>query len=459
MTLDDIRALVAKGESECLELKQSTKRRVEAAKAVCAMLNQKGGHVLFGVTPAGEVVGQQVSERTIEEVSEALRVIRPQAYPSVTRVPLAGGRDMVVVEVKPGPDAPYSHKGEAYRRIGNTTVAMSVEEHRRMIVEQAHSAIRWENRLAAGWSLDDLDVQEIRDTIADANRVGRLPKAETGDPIELLRRLGVWEDGSLLNAAVVLFGKEGRLTAKMPQCVLKVIRFRGPDLSNFEDNRRIHGNAFSLLRSAERFMDDRLPIAGRIPDDSFIRVDTPLYPVPARREAVVNAICHRDYSVPGGTVGVAIHDDRMEVTSTGTMHFGLTPESLLEEPASNPWNPLIAGVFYWRGIIEQWGRGLPLMRDESLATGLPPPEILEVNGSVRVRFRNNERIRSLPARQQSILELLGQGNRALALREICTQLGVPASDSIVRKDLHNLRTQGLVSLSGHGRGARWKRRW
>lgn len=459
MTLDEVKALAAKGESEVLELKRSAKRRVDAAKAACAMLNQKGGHVLFGVTPAGRVVGQTMSGRTIEGVSSALREIKPPAYPSISRVPLVSGRDAVVVEVKPGSDAPYSYKGVPYRRIGNTTVPMSLEEHRRTILEQAFSAIGWENRPATDWSLGDLDVQEIHGTVDDANRLKRLPRPETGDPIDRLRMLRVWEDGCLLNAAAVLFGKAEHIAKKMPWCVLKAVRFRGAGRSDFEDNRRIHGNAFSLLRSAERFMDGHLPVAGSIPADGFIRADPPLHPAPVMREAVVNAICHRDYSIPGGSVGVAIHDDCMEVTSIGAMCFGMTPDSLLENPASRPGNPLIADVFYRRGIIEQWGRGLPLMRDESLAAGLPPPEVVETDGIVRVRFWNNGRIRSLPVRQQVVLDLLGQSARGLALRGICTLLGVPASDSIVRKDLHSLRSQSLVTLSGHGRGARWKRRW
>ncbi len=75
----------------------------------------------------------------------------------------------------------------------------------------------------------------------------------------------------------------------------------------------------------------------------------------ALREALANAFCHRDYSIGGGSVGVAIHQDRLEITSSGTLHFGLTAEKLFEPHESLPWNPLIAHVFYRRGIIETWG--------------------------------------------------------------------------------------------------------
>ena len=82
---------------------------------VCAFLNQNGGQVLFGVTPAGVVAGQQVSERTIEELSAELRQIDPPAFPTVERVPVGGGRDVIVVSTAQGASRPYTYRGSAYR--------------------------------------------------------------------------------------------------------------------------------------------------------------------------------------------------------------------------------------------------------------------------------------------------------------------------------------------------------
>jgi len=82
MTSDRISELVAAGESETLEFKSTTGQRSDAAKSLCAMLNLHGGHVLFGVTPEGAVVGQQVSEDTIEKVSSEIQRIEPRTFPS-----------------------------------------------------------------------------------------------------------------------------------------------------------------------------------------------------------------------------------------------------------------------------------------------------------------------------------------------------------------------------------------
>ncbi len=75
---------------------------------------------------------------------------------------------MLVIGVSPGPVRPYTYRGAAYRRVGNTTLAMTADEYNRMLFERMHSEQRWENQPATGWSVDDLDVGEIRRTVTIA---------------------------------------------------------------------------------------------------------------------------------------------------------------------------------------------------------------------------------------------------------------------------------------------------
>ncbi len=463
MTLDDISALAQIGESETLEFKSTTGTRREAVRTICAMLNQNGGQVLFGVTPEGNVVGQQVSERTIEELSAELQRIDPPTFPTVERVPIAEGREVLVVRVSQGTARPYAYRGTTYRRVGNTTVAMSADEYNQMLFERMHSEQRWENQPAIGWTVDDLDVGEIRRTVAEAVQRGRLEETLSRDPEDLLRGLGLLRDGVLFRAAVVLFGKAERIEFDMPQCLLRVARFRGLDKMEFLDNRQFNGNAFALLASAERFLRDTLPIAGRFEPGRFERIDEPLYPPLATREALANALCHRDYSIGGGSIGVAIYDDRLEVTSSGPLHFGLTPEKLFAPHESRPWNPLIAGTFYRRGVIERWGSGTLKIAEQVSAAGLPPPEIEDDGGCVTVRFRHDQTLIQQPAgtepikRQEAILALLERAEDGLALREIRALLGPQTNERRLREDLAILKNRGLVEPLGHGRGARWKR--
>ena len=463
MTLEQISALAVAGESETLEFKSTTGTRREAASTVCAMLNQRGGHVLFGVTPTGDVAGQQVSERTIEEVSAEVQRIDPPAFPEIGRVQTAGDLEVVAVRVSQGSARPYQYRGTAYRRVGNTTLVMSADEYNRMLFERMHSEQRWENQPATGWSVEDLDVAEIRRTVAEAVRRGRLDDPGTQEPAELLRGLGLLRDGVLWRSAVVLFGNTERIEFEMPQCLLRVARFRGVDRTEFLDNRQFHGNAFTLLASAERFLRNTLPIAGRIEADRIERIDEPLYPPLATRESLANALCHRDYSIGGGSVGVAVYDDRLEVTSSGTLHFGLTPEKLFAPHESLPWNPLIARTFYRRGIIEEWGRGTLKMAELATSAGLPRPEIEDAGGGVTVCFRHGQFVPSqrsgneLIERQEAILTLLDRAADGLALREICAQLVPRASERQVRRALAVLRGRGLAVSTGRGLAARWRR--
>ena len=465
MTIDQIAALTASGESETLEFKETTGTRREATMTVCAFLNQGGGQVLFGVTRAGVVVGQQVSDRTIEELSTELRLIGPPAFPTVERVPVDGGREVIVISTGQGASRPYTYRGgSAYRRVGNTTLAMSADEYNRMLFERMHSEQRWENQPAAGRSVDDLDAAEIRRTVAEAVRRGRLEEPVSRDPSELLRGLGLLRDGILLRAAAVLFGSTERLEVEMPQCLLRVARFRGTDRMEFLDNRQFNGNAFTILANAERFLRDTLPIAGRFEQERFERIDEPLYPPLATREALANALCHRDYSIGGGSVGIAVYDDRLEVTSSGSLHFGLTPEKLFAPHESRPWNPLIARTFYRRGIIEEWGSGTLKMADLASRAGLPVPEIEDDGGAVTVRFRHGQFVprsedsEASPAqRWEEVLALLDSAEDGLTRGEIHARLGPGISERQVRRALEELKARGLVVSPGRGRSGRWKR--
>ena len=157
-------------------------------------------------------------------------------------------------------------------------MAMSADEYNRMLFERMHSEQRWENQPADGWTVADLDTTEIQRTVAEAVRRGRLEETLSRDPSDMLRGLGLLRDDVLLRAAVVLFGDAQRLEFDMPQCLLRVARFRGIDRMEFLDNRQFNGNAFTLFGNAEKFLRDTLPIAGRFEDDRFERIDEPLYP-------------------------------------------------------------------------------------------------------------------------------------------------------------------------------------
>ncbi len=453
--------MVASGESETLELKRSTGERREAAKSVCAMLNNRGGRVIIGVQPDGTIIGQQIGENTIEQLSQDLRNIDPAITPTIDRQDIGDGRELLIIGVETGKEKPYTYRGQAYRRVGNTDQTLSQREYREMLSNLIQSERKWESEFAPDWTIDDLDHEEIARTVREGIRIGRISPLVTDDPEDMLRGLGLMRGNQLLRAAVVLFKRSRSIDPDYPQCMLRLAKFRGIDRTEFLDNRQFHGNAFYLLERALQFLLESLPIAGRIVPGKLERVDEPLYPPEALREALANAFCHRDYAIFGGSIAVGIYEDRLEITSPGTLHFGLTAQSLFETPESRLWNPLIAGAFYRRGIIETWGLGISKIVELTTQAGLPTPEIEEIHGSVIVRFRPSRYIptqrarHDLTERQRTILSILSDAPNGLSMSEISIQLTDSLTPRQIRSDLNTLRSVDLVILEGRGRSARW----
>ena len=295
---------------------------------------------------------------------------------------------------------------------------------------RASESDRWDHQPATGWSIADLDHHQVALTVDEAVRCGRMSEPETRSLPDLLRGLNLMlPDGHLTRAAVVLFGHSARLDIEYPQCMLRVARFRGTTRTEFLDNRQFHGHSFELLCQATKFLMETVPIAGRIIPGVIERVDEPLYPVEALREAIVNAICYRDYSIGGGSLAIGVYDDRLEVTSSGNLPFGLTPEVLFAPHESLLWNPLIARAFYLRGIIERRGKGYH-HDGRTCARGRPAGD--RDRRRRRMRYRalpvgplhpphTVERILSDPRRE--ILSLIDQASGAILLRDIVVRSG------------------------------------
>lgn len=161
------------------------------------MLNQRGGHIVFGISPQGRIDGQQAGGRTSEELSAEFQRIEPPAFPEIERIRVSKELDVIAVHVSRGCSQPYQYRGNAYRRAGNTARAMSADEYNRMLFERMHSEQRWVKQPAEGWTVDDLDVVEIRKTAAEAVHIGRLKEPGGREPEDLLRGLGLLRDGAL----------------------------------------------------------------------------------------------------------------------------------------------------------------------------------------------------------------------------------------------------------------------
>jgi ATP-dependent DNA helicase RecG len=235
---------------------------------------------------------------------------------------------------------------------------------------------------------------------------------------------------------------------------IRLARFRGKDrLADFSDNRQYWGHAFSLLRRAESFLLAHVPIAGRVVPGKMVREDQPWYPPRATREALANALCHRDYAIPGGAVAVAMYGDHLEITSPGELHFGITPEKLAAPHESRPWNPIIANVFYRAGIIERWGMGTLNIIDWCSENGNRPPVWSQQSNSVFVTFKPPD----LPSDQktdQVTGEVTGEVHQVLHAmkgemkrQEIQAALGLKHEDHFRKAYLVPTLRAGLIEMT------------
>ena len=261
MTLKELKALVASGEGETLELKETTGQRVDACETLCAFLNKDGGSVVFGVDRKGNVTGQLVSDKTKRELFEVFAKFEPAADISVEWVDVNETHKAIVCKVERGNMRPYVYDGRPYKRVQSSKTAMPQEEYDRMLAERRGFQSDWEQMVNPDLKLADLDENEIRKTARMGVAEGRLPEStDINDVIGLLDGFKVRRDGALCNAAAVLFCKEN---TDYMQCLLRLGRFKGKDNQIFIDNKQITGNIFRLIDAGMAFCFNHLSLSGR----------------------------------------------------------------------------------------------------------------------------------------------------------------------------------------------------
>lgn len=440
MDMNKLKRLVSQGEHDQLEFKSTTTQYKPALKTICGMLNGVGGFLIFGVSDRGEIKGHEVSTKTMEALWTEIRKIDPPAFPEIEILHLDSKKSVIIVRV-PGKMDLFTYAGKPYLRQGPSTVPMPKREYDRRLMEYLHATRRWENEpVQHGITVKDLDKDQIHKTLELAILKGRLSRPAKSDTQSILSGFDLIHEGVLLNAAVVLFGNSQKVAVHYPQCSIRLARFRGNDrLGDFLDNRQYRGHAFDLLNRAEGFLLDHVPISGRVIPGKMIREDHPWYPPKSMREAVANAICHRDYTIPGGSVSLAMYDDHLEIINPGSLHFGLTPQKLKKAHESKPWNPIIANVLYRAGIIEKWGMGTLNILAWCKQNGNPPPSWEDEGDSIIVSFKP---IKDLPPLKQPKTE--APSEEALDKRILSFLENGPLSKSEIAERMEQKHVSGAL---------------
>ena len=467
MNINQITTLIQQGESHCLEFKKSTAQLKSAFETVCAFLNGRGGVVLIGVSDNGQMVGQDVTDNTRQEIAREIKKIEPAVLIDIDYISIKDNKFVIVLEINIGRHAPYVYAGRPYERVQSSTGFMSQHLYEQLLVRRGQLNHSWEDQPAKGYGLDSLDHEEIRRTIKEGVDHRRISVEVLQYDIEhILSNLNLLKDNQLINAAVVLYAKN--VLPNYTNCMIRMARFIGVDKTgDFMDNQRVYGNAFHLMSAAHEFAQRHLPIASFFESGKMQRIDQPAVPALALREALINAISHRDYTNRSASISLAIYDDRLELWNVGVLPPELTIEDLKKQHASHPRNEEIATIFYERGLVEGWGTGTVRMAGYCQKNGTPDPEFIEYSGGFAVVFRFKEPMGStvqnvvqdisqleLTARQKNILKILSI-SRKMSVGDISNHLeDVPAARTL-RDDLARLKEMGLIDLEGRAKTARW----
>ncbi len=460
MDFSDIERLAAGGESERVEFKLSTGRRREAARTLSAMLNGRGGSVLFGICSDGRVVGQDVADRTLEKITATCReAIYPAYPPSIERVPVPDGRgrEVLVAAVPSGNMKPYTYKGAYYVRSGTSTVEMPPEQQLQLVLERAHTFDRWETGESRRQA-DAIDAQEVlsfRDEVIAQGRGGFDPKASVSEILQAMNLLDNRDRPT--RGAIALFGTPDFFRSEYTALGCHLAAVDGTHLGEeIRDLQIVEDNIFGSLRRAMQFCRNHLHRPVHISGwQANVGLEIPEEVI---REALANALAHRDYAT-AGRIQVRVYSDRVEVVSPGGLPFGLTPADLYVPHGSRPWNPNIMACLFRRGLVEQLGSGTLRMVRLCAEAGIGRPVFATTGAEVICSIprsgywlaADGSGTLNLTADEARILTRLAKGSAKRG--ELAELLGVGGPD--VRAMLNKLREHGLVRVEGHGRGAFW----
>lgn len=446
LTTKKIAELITAGESETVELKNSFND--EAIETISAFANARGGIIIVGVKDSGEIYGLQLGKKTIEDIANQIHdATDPRLQPSLSIIALEK-KLLVIIQIPPVNGAPVAVRGRYFRRTGKTNQRMSHEEiMQRMIISYGLS---WDAIEETGATLNDLDNNQINTLIGKIKEIGRKPIPDNISQLEFLRKIDLIRNEIPTRAALLLFGKNPEFF--FSSAFLKLGRFRSP--THIVDDREIHGNLFEQLNGAINWFRERL-------ETEFIIRGKPErevkweYPLNAIREAVTNAICHRDYTSPTHTQ-IRLYDDHLKIWNAGGLPPSLTPKKLLTEHDSIPRNRKIAEVFFYCGLIEQWGSGTLRIAEELHISGLPSPQFISESNHFRLTLYrdifNEDFFRKLELSERQ-LKAISYIKEHGHIANADYQFLVGISKRTATRELNELKNKGIISIEGKtGRG-------
>ncbi|QPM69086.1 ATP-binding protein [Atribacter laminatus] len=378
-------------ESQVTEFKPSW--RDDYLKWVCAFANTDGGRLIIGVDDSGNPIGIKDTKKLLEDLPNKFRDILG-IIPSV-RFEKKKDMDIITIEVKHS-NVPISYNGRFYIRSGSTIQELKGKDLSRFLISKSGKG--WDEYIEESAIKDDINIG----TIEKLKRIEikRIPFIkDENEPMKVLEKLNLIENGKFKRAAILLFGRN--LKKFRSSAYIKIGKFLSDtDIVSSDD---VEGNLFEQVEKTMELLQTKYLIS-EIRFEGIYRKEELEYPAEALREAIINAVIHRDYIGPH--TQLKVYPDKIILWNSGTLPKEIKIEELKKNHSSYPRNELLADVFFKTGLIEAWGRGTIKIIDECKKAGLPEPEYKEEFGGFAVYFYKNihteENLRKLGLNERQI---------------------------------------------------------
>ncbi|HEX29386.1 TPA: hypothetical protein ENG04_04825 [Candidatus Poribacteria bacterium] len=352
-----IKDIVKEGESQRVEFKRSLRLKNDIGKTISALANTDGGIILIGVSDEGEILGVDIGRKSVEDLANWVKEnTDPQIYPDI-RVHQVEGKKIIEISVKESGEKPVFFKDRAFQRVGKTNQRISASKIREL-AKQERVRLHWDERICEGATLEDIDEEKVRWYLERREKIRNVKKPMDMSLEELLVNIGALSKEVMkpTNAGILFFGVNPQRFFINSQ--LRVAKFKGTEVIHpVIDRIDCRGTLWEMVEMAEEFIRRNIRLLSFRVSTSFQREDKFEYPLDALREAIINALIHRNY-LETADVRVFIFDDRIEVINPGSFPEGVSPD----EPVHKPVNPILCQFMYDVGFIERYGSGIKMMK-------------------------------------------------------------------------------------------------
>ena len=436
-------------ETETLEFKKTTGEMKEAMISVASILNKHGvGTLYFGVKPNGDIIGQQVSESSLGDISRAVyETIRPQIYPVIEEVML-DQKHLIRIEFS-GENVPYSAAGRYYLRTADEDREVTPEELRSFFDANKYRDA-WEKGKSSA-SAKQIDRTAIKAFCQKAISSGRLPEGRYTSPL-VLKRFGLIADENLTNAGEVLFGSTHPVA-------LKAGIFATDEKLTILDMKLYEDNIYNLLNIAEEYILKNIRWKSEITGTQ--RDEIPEIPVAVIREVLANGFAHAVYN--GRTTHeICIHPGMITVYSPGEYASKYKPEDYIKgNVESEIRNAAIAKILYLNKSIEQFGSGFKRIDSLCRDVGIRYTYENRENGFKFIIYRSKPKSDTLDVTldvtlngtEMAVLAILKQKPNS-SREEIAGRIS--RTVRTVQRALDSLREKGYIRRVGSKQASTWE---